>query len=150
MAPSGKFCRLWQKRVSIRRTRWVVGQDVLVSEDALKNMGHGPFNHGRADICRAEGTATSSRNLPDIFLIGGYDGTQGDRRGTRKGLAEAPDAPTAAARGMSWDSPRGPVSIDPATRDIVLTVYIQKVQKTAVGLRNVVIDKFERVKDPEK
>ena len=32
-------------------------------------------------------------------------------------------------KGMSWESPRGPISIDPETRDIVQNVYIRKVEK---------------------
>jgi branched-chain amino acid transport system substrate-binding protein len=54
----------------------------------------------------------------------------------------------AASKGMKWDSPRGPMSIDPATRDVVQTVYIRRVQKVGDGFRNVVFDKFENVKDP--
>jgi branched-chain amino acid transport system substrate-binding protein len=54
----------------------------------------------------------------------------------------------AAAKGMSWDSPRGQISIDPQTRDIVQTVYIRKVEKVGGKLVNVVIDKVAKVKDP--
>ncbi len=39
------------------------------------------------------------------------------------------DALIAAAKGMQWESPRGPISIDPETRDIVQTVYIRRVEK---------------------
>ena len=39
------------------------------------------------------------------------------------------DSLIAAAKGMKWESPRGPMSIDPETRDIVQTVYIRKVEK---------------------
>ena len=60
------------------------------------------------------------------------------------------DSLIAAAKGMKWESPRGPVEIDPETRDIILTVYIQQVEKTPDGLRNVEIDKFDNVKDPVK
>ena len=42
------------------------------------------------------------------------------------------------------------MEIDPQTRDIILTVYINKVEKTPDGLRNVEIDKVENVKDPVK
>ena len=38
------------------------------------------------------------------------------------------DALVEAAKGMSWDSPRGPMSIDPETRDVVQTVYIREVK----------------------
>ena len=39
------------------------------------------------------------------------------------------EALIAAAKGMKWESPRGPISIDPETRDIVQTVYIRRVEK---------------------
>jgi branched-chain amino acid transport system substrate-binding protein len=51
---------------------------------------------------------------------------------------------------MTWESPRGPVSIDPETRDIVLTVYIRKVERVGGQLVNVEFDKVENVKDPVK
>jgi branched-chain amino acid transport system substrate-binding protein len=54
----------------------------------------------------------------------------------------------AAAKGMSWESPRGPISIDPETRDIVQTVYIRQVEKVGNELRNVDIDAVPNVKDP--
>jgi branched-chain amino acid transport system substrate-binding protein len=51
---------------------------------------------------------------------------------------------------MKWESPRGPVSIDPDTRDIINTVYIRRVEKLNGQIRNVEIAKFENVKDPIK
>jgi branched-chain amino acid transport system substrate-binding protein len=86
---------------------------------------------------------------PDLFSIGGYDGmhliyealkkTEGDTSG---------DALIEAAKGMAWDSPRGPMSIDPETRDVVQTVYIREVQEVDGELQNVVIDEIPDVKDP--
>ena len=55
-----------------------------------------------------------------------------------------------AAKGMKWESPRGPMSIDPQTRDVVQTVYIRRVEKVNGQVRNVEIEKFENVKDPVK
>jgi branched-chain amino acid transport system substrate-binding protein len=49
---------------------------------------------------------------------------------------------------MKWESPRGPISIDPNTRDIVQNVYIQKVEKVDGKYVNVVIDTVKDVKDP--
>ena len=60
------------------------------------------------------------------------------------------DALIAAAKGMTWESPRGPMSIDPETRDVVQTVYIRQVEKVGSELRNVEFDKIENVKDPVK
>jgi branched-chain amino acid transport system substrate-binding protein len=60
------------------------------------------------------------------------------------------DSLIAAVKGMSWESPRGKVSIDPNTRDIINTVYIRRVEKVNGEVRNVEIAKFENVKDPVK
>jgi branched-chain amino acid transport system substrate-binding protein len=60
------------------------------------------------------------------------------------------DSLIAAAKGMSWDSPRGPMMIDPETRDVVETVYIRRVEKVGGELVNVEFDKVENVKDPVK
>jgi branched-chain amino acid transport system substrate-binding protein len=40
----------------------------------------------------------------------------------------------AAIKGYSWESPRGPVSIDANTRHITQNVYLRSVEKTAAGL----------------
>jgi branched-chain amino acid transport system substrate-binding protein len=49
---------------------------------------------------------------------------------------------------MTWESPRGPVLIDPETRDVVQTIYIRRVEKVGNELRNVDIDAVPNVKDP--
>ena len=51
---------------------------------------------------------------------------------------------------MSWTSPRGKVTIDPETRDIVQTVYIRKVERVGGKLQNVEFDSVRDVKDPGK
>ena len=60
------------------------------------------------------------------------------------------DKAMAALKGLKWTSPRGPVMIDPETRDIVQTVYIRKVEKKDGKLANVEFDKIADVKDPGK
>ena len=49
---------------------------------------------------------------------------------------------------MKWESPRGPMSIDPQTRDVVQTIFIRKVEKVNGEPQNVAFDKVENVKDP--
>jgi branched-chain amino acid transport system substrate-binding protein len=56
----------------------------------------------------------------------------------------------AAVKGLKWTSPRGPVEIDPATRDIIQNVYIRKVEKVDGVLQNVEFATVEAVKDPGK
>ena len=56
----------------------------------------------------------------------------------------------AAVKGMKIDSPRGPVLIDPETRDIVQTIYMRKVERVNGGLYNIEFDKYPDQKDPAK
>jgi branched-chain amino acid transport system substrate-binding protein len=55
-----------------------------------------------------------------------------------------------AAKGMQINSPRGPISIDPATRDIVQNIYMRKVEKVDVELYNPEFQTYDQVKDPAK
>src|SRR5436309_993983 len=54
----------------------------------------------------------------------------------------------AAAKGLKWESPPGPMMIDPETRDVVQNVYIRRVQKVGNELVNVPFDTIPMVKDP--
>lgn len=86
---------------------------------------------------------------PDLFSIGGYDGMHLIYEALKKtGGDSSGDALVEAAKGMSWQSPRGPVSIDPETRDIVQTVYIREIQEVDGKLQNVIIHEIPDVRDP--
>ena len=61
-----------------------------------------------------------------------------------------PDRFVGAIKGMKLVSPRGPIMVDPDTRDIVQTVYIRRVEKVDGILYNIEFDKFPDVKDPGK
>ncbi|MBV8664826.1 MAG: ABC transporter substrate-binding protein, partial [Hyphomicrobiales bacterium] len=56
----------------------------------------------------------------------------------------------AAMKGLSWTSPRGQVTIDPQTRDIVQPIYVRKVEKVDGQLYNVEFSATPAVKDPYK
>ena len=60
------------------------------------------------------------------------------------------DAVLAAMKGMAWESPRGPMSIDPQTRDVVNNIYIRKVEKINGQLYNREFATYEAVADPLK
>jgi branched-chain amino acid transport system substrate-binding protein len=152
---------LSERGVDIKKTK-VLGQDALAFETALQGMGDAgigiitvsnyDYNHQSAmnkDFVKAYNDEYH-RN-PDIFSIGGYDGMHLIYAALEKtgGKTDA-DSLIAAAKGMSWESPRGPLLIDPETRDIVQTVYIRRVEKVGDGLRNVEIDSVPNVKDPAK
>ena len=131
-----------------------------VDETAIKSLGdlaldrisawHYDYNHKskmNADFVKAF-NAEFKRN-PDFFAVGGYDGMHLIYEALKKTKGNADgDALIAAAKGMKWESPRGPISIDPETRDIVQNVYIRKVEKVGNNIVNVEFDKVENVKDP--
>jgi branched-chain amino acid transport system substrate-binding protein len=88
---------------------------------------------------------------PNFITLGGYDGMHVIYEALKKtnGSTEA-GALVDAMKGMKWESPRGPISIDPETRDIVQNVYIRKVEKVQGELYSVEYATFEAVKDPLK
>ena len=88
---------------------------------------------------------------PNFMAVGGYDGMHLIYEALKKtgGKADG-DSLIAAMKGLAWESPRGPVSIDPDTRDIVQNIYIRKVEKVGGELYNVEFATLEGVKDPVK
>jgi branched-chain amino acid transport system substrate-binding protein len=84
---------------------------------------------------------------PNFHSVGGYDGMHLIYEALKKaGGATDGEKLVAAMKGMSWMSPRGPMSIDPGTRDVIQTVYIREVKVVDGKLFNVEFDKFENVK----
>ena len=89
---------------------------------------------------------------PSYFAVTAYDTMAAIDLALAKTRGDlAGDKFMEALKGLKFESPRGPIEIDPATRDIVQTVYIRKTERNKAGeLVNVEFDKFERVKDPAK
>jgi branched-chain amino acid transport system substrate-binding protein len=88
---------------------------------------------------------------PNFMAVGAYDGMALIYHALEatKGATDG-EALMAAMKGAKWMSPRGPVSIDPDTRDIIQNIYVRKVDKVGGQLFNVEFDKTEGVKDPFK
>ncbi|MBW8321911.1 MAG: ABC transporter substrate-binding protein [Arenimonas sp.] len=97
----------------------------------------------------AEVRKANNNMRPNFMSVGGYDAmhlayaalekTGGDTDGTK--LIEA-------MKGMEWTSPRGPIAIDPATRDIVQDIYIREVRQVDGELYNVELKTYEKIRDP--
>jgi branched-chain amino acid transport system substrate-binding protein len=140
----------------------ILGQDELTGVSALRSMGDlglgiitaamydynlkNPLNEQFVKEFRAE-----FNREPDIFSIGGYDGAQLIYKALEKTGGKADGQSLIdASKGMAWQSPRGPIMIDPETRDIIHDVYIRKVEKVDGQLRNVEFFKIAQQKDPVK
>jgi branched-chain amino acid transport system substrate-binding protein len=88
---------------------------------------------------------------PDFFSVGAYDGMHLIYDIIKKldGKIDG-DKAMEIAKGWAVESPRGPIAIDPATRDIVQNVYLRRVEKVEGRLANVEIETFPNQKDPWK
>ena len=139
----------------------ILAQGELTLPEAIESMGatadgiittfhytmerDDPINN---EFVKAFRDANDGRS-PDIFSVGGYDGMHLIYEALKKTDGDADGAKLVdAAKGMAWDSPRGPISIDPETRDIVQTVWIRQVEDVDGKPQNVIIDSLPDMKDP--
>ena len=93
----------------------------------------------------------NNKRRPNFFAVAGYDGMHLIYEALKKtnGSTNA-DVLLNAMKGMKWESPRGPMLIDPETRDVVHNIYVRKVEKINGQLYNVEFETFRDVKDPVK
>jgi branched-chain amino acid transport system substrate-binding protein len=87
---------------------------------------------------------------PNFMSVGGYDGMHALYEGLKKTNGAGGEALVDAMKGLKWNSPRGPMSIDPETRDIIQNVYIRKVERVNGELYNMEFATIPSVKDPVK
>jgi branched-chain amino acid transport system substrate-binding protein len=87
---------------------------------------------------------------PNFHSVGGYDGMHLIYEAVKKtGGKGSGEQLVDAMKGMSWMSPRGPMTIDPTARDVVQTVYLREVKMVGGKPWNIEFDKFENVKPME-
>ena len=141
----------------------LIGTGDVTDDDLLADIGDSALgavtaHHYSADHDLPENKAfvaafekANNGMRPNFMAVGGYDGMALVYQALEKTKGDASgDALLAAMKGMSWMSPRGPVSIDPETRDIVQNIYVRKVEKKDGALYNVEFATIPDVKDPYK
>ena len=159
-AQPGAFGKALAERGIDPKKTEVMGQMEITDEHAVKAMGDtaiGIMTSANYDYYLKNKQneafvkayhAAYDRN-PDFFAVGAYDGMHLIYAALKKTKGNTSAAALIkAAKGMKWQSPRGPMMIDPKTRDVVQTVYVRKVEKKDGKLVNVVIAKIPNVKDP--
>ena len=88
---------------------------------------------------------------PNLMAVQSYDGMHLIYEALKKTKGSTDgDALVAAMKGLSWISPRGPMSIDPTTREVIQNIYIRKVERVNGELYNVEIATIPNFKDPSK
>ncbi len=158
----GTFARQFRERGLDQANIKIIGPGDLTDDDELPGQGdvmlgvitahnYSAAHPSAANKKYVEEFKKANNFRPNFISVGGYDGmhvvyealkeTKGDTDG---------DKLMAVIRGMKWESPRGPISIDPETRDIVQNIYMRKVEKVNGELYNVEFATFEAVKDPMK
>jgi branched-chain amino acid transport system substrate-binding protein len=143
----------------------LIGPGDITQDTKLQAMGDAAvglitMHHYHADLDNPENKrfvaawkqAYGANTTPDFMAVGGYDGMalivdviqklKGDLSDTAKVLE--------AAKGFKYNSPRGPISIEPETRDIVMNEYLSEVIKKDGRLFQKVLATTESVKDPCK
>jgi branched-chain amino acid transport system substrate-binding protein len=140
----------------------LIGPGDVTDDDLLNNMGDAVLGTVTAHFYSAlhpsennkafvEAFRNANGFRPNFMAVGGYDGMHLIYQALKAtNGATGGEALIKAMKGMAWESPRGPISIDPDTRDIVQNIYIRKVEKTMGELYNVEFATFEAVKDPVK
>jgi len=158
----GNFMKQYAERGLDKSGIKVIGPGDVMDDDLLNNMGDAALGAVTAHIYSADHQSKANKDFaaaykkafnqrPGFMAVGGYDGIHLIYAALEKtGGKTDGDSLIAAMKGMTWESPRGPISIDPETRDIVQNVYIRKVEKKDGELYNVEFETFKDVKDPGK
>ena len=158
----GNFMKQFSERGLDKAGIKLIGPGDVMDDDLLNNMGDAALGAVTAHMYSAAHNSPKNKafvaaygkmfgSRPGFVAVGGYDGIHLIYQALKKtGGNSDGDALVDAMKGMTWESPRGPISIDPETRDIVQNIYIRKVEKVDGELYNVEFATFEAVKDPGK
>jgi branched-chain amino acid transport system substrate-binding protein len=158
----GSFMKQYAERGLDKSGIKVIGPGDVMDDDLLNGMGDAALGTVTAHMYSAAHPSAMNKEFvaaykkafssrPGFMAVSGYDGIRLIYEALKKtGGKTDGDALIEAMKGMKWESPRGPISIDPETRDIVQNIYIRKVEKVDGELYNVEFQTFEAVKDAGK
>ncbi|MDX2203720.1 MAG: ABC transporter substrate-binding protein [Hyphomicrobiaceae bacterium] len=158
----GTFMKQYAERGLDKAGIKLIGPGDVTDDDLLNGMGDAVLGAVTAHLYSADHPSAKNKAYveafrkangfrPNFMSVGGYDGMHLIYEALKKtGGKSDGDSLIAAMKGMAWESPRGPISIDPATRDIVQNIYVRKVERKNGELYNVEFATFEAVKDPGK
>jgi len=138
----------------------LIGPGDLTDDEALPNMGDAILGAVTAHFYSAAHPSALNKGFAEEYqkenhgranfmAASGYDGMHVIYQALLKtGGSTDGKALVSAMKGSSWESPRGPMSIDRATGEVVQNIYIRKVEKVDGELRNVEFVTFSNVRDP--
>jgi branched-chain amino acid transport system substrate-binding protein len=159
---AGTFAKQFAERGLDKAGIKLIGPGDIVDDNDLPGMGDAMLGVVTAGIYSVLHNSPTNKEYveafkkangyrPNFISLGGYDGMHLIYEALKKTQGKTDgDALVTAMKGVKWESPRGPISIDPETREIVQNVYIGKVEKVQGELYSVEFATFEAVKDPLK
>src|SRR6185369_4818702 len=155
----GTFMKQFAERGLDKAGIKLIGPGDVTDDDLLPGMGDAAIGTVTAHLYSADHPSAMNKKYvaefekangfrPNFMSVGGYDGMHLIYEALKKtgGKADG-DTLIAAMKGLAWESPRGPMSIDPETRDVIQNIYVRKVEKKNGQLYNVEFQTFENVKD---
>lgn len=160
--PGSVFIRQFAERGLDKDGIKLIGMGDVVDDDIVNGMGdpaigvitaqhYSAAHDSLANKAFVDAFRKAAGTRPNYMAVGGYDGMALIYKALEKtGGKTDGTALIEAMKGQSWESPRGPITIDPATRDIVQNVYMRKVERVNGELYNVEFETFPAVKDPAK
>jgi len=158
-AQAGVFAKQFRERGLDKAGIRLIGPGDIADDGLLPNMSDAMLGTMTAHFYSA--AHPSPKNLAftrayqkltgeraNFMAVSGYDGMHLIYAALRKtGGSTDGDALLAAMKGMAWESPRGPMSIDASTGDVVHNVYIRKIERVQGDLQNVELSTYEAVHD---
>jgi branched-chain amino acid transport system substrate-binding protein len=143
----------------------LIGPGDITTDEELPNMGDVPLGVTTMFHYSAAGDRPANKAFveaykkeyganawPNFISVGAWDAMQAIFDAIRaEGGKMDPDKTMEFLK--TWknaNSPRGPISIDPATRDIIQNEYVREVRKVNGVLANVELETIPAVKDPWK
>ncbi len=159
---AGIFAKQFAERGLGKSGIKIIGPGDLTDDDDLNTMGDqmlgiitsGSYSAAHDSALNKAYVAGFEKAFgfrPDFVSVGAYDGLHLIYEALKKTNGNADgDVMLAAMKGMAWESPRGPISIDPQTRDIVQNIYIRKVEKVNGQLYSVEFATYPAVGNPMK
>lgn len=150
----------------LKKLKVVAGSGFFVEQDVLAAIGpasplgaitglHWALtlqNKENQDLIAKYGKAYGGRQL-DVFAVQGWDTGRVivDALSAVKGKTDNKEAFLKAIAAVSFKSPRGDFKFDPATNNVVQTIYVRKlVNDPKLGYTNQVIEQYPGVADPGK
>lgn len=156
---AGAFARQYVERGLDRAGIRLIGPGDITDDELLPSMGDVMLSTITAHFYSAAHPSSVNASFVDAYrkqtgkranfmAVSGYDGMHLIYEALKKTGGDAGgDVLMPAMKGMAWESPRGPMSIDPATGEVIHNIYMRKVEKVNGDLQNVEFATFDAVKD---